>query len=310
MTRSLRLKFAFLLKILLGFILILGSAAWIYLTPRCQILPGIVYGQRNGHNLVIDIVRPEKPTGAAIILMLSGDWVSPKRQVPPMITAPLLRHGYTIFAVHHVSQPDATVMEIVADVHRAVRFIRLHADENGIDPNRIGVTGASSGGHLAMMLATCGTSGNPQAIDPIDRESSRVQAAAVFFPVLDLVDMGESTQNLHDHGPPKNFVKAFGLPDRDPVAWLPIARAMSPILHVDDSLPPILIHHGDKDSSISFDGSKRFQEVATAQGRSVTLVRKKGKGHGWLTMMVDLYEFTAWFDQQLSFARKAGASLN
>lgn len=309
MISPLRRKSLLLLKFLLGFVLLCGGfavAAWSYLTPRCEVRPGIVYGQRNGHDLVMDIARPEKPNGAAIVLMLSGDWVSPKNPFQPALAAPLLRHGYTVFAIHHLSQPDATVMEIVADVNRALRFIRLHAAENGIDPTRIGVTGASSGGHLAMMLATCGTSGDPQANDPIDRESSRVQAAAVFFPVTDLVDFGDSTQNLHDGGPPKNFVKAFGLADRNPTAWLPIARAMSPILHVDGSLPPILIHHGDKDSLIPFDRSERFQQAAAVAGRPITLVPKKGKGHGWLTMIVDLEEFARWFDQQLAPPPAAG----
>ena len=66
------------------------------------------------------------------------------------MVAPLLRRGYTVLAVSHLSQPQATVMEIVEDVNRAMRFIRYHADEYGIDPNRLGVTGGSAGGYTVL----------------------------------------------------------------------------------------------------------------------------------------------------------------
>lgn len=237
--------------------------------------------------------------------MISGRWISPEHPFNPMVVAPLLRHGYTIFAVHHLSQPKATVVETVEDVHRAVRFVRHHAAKYGVDPNRLGVTGASSGGHLSLMLATRGRPGDPQATDPIDRESSEIQAVAVLFPVTDLVDLGDSTENLHDGGPPAHFVEAFGMKDRNADRWLPVAREMSPVLHITGSLPPVLIHHGDEDKLIAYDRSERFQSAAAAIGKPVELVRKKGKGHGWMTMLWDIKQFAEWFDRHLLPAKSA-----
>ena len=98
--------------------------------------------------------------------------------------------GYTVFRVLVASEPKFTVLEQRPDVARAVRFIRSHAKDYGIDPDRIGIEGASSGGHLSLLAAMGGDDGNPRAGDPIDRVSSRVQAAAVFFPLTDLLNYG------------------------------------------------------------------------------------------------------------------------
>ena len=99
-----------------------------------------------------------------------------------MFARPLLDRGYTIFAVVHGSQPRYTVPEIIPDINRAVRFIRYHAKDYGIDPQRIGICGASAGGHLSLMIGTAGSKGKQDTSDPVDRESSRVQAVACFFP--------------------------------------------------------------------------------------------------------------------------------
>ena len=94
----------------------------------------------------------------------------------------LLKRGYTVFAVVHGSQPRFTIPEIVKDMNRAVRFIRFHAKDYHIDPDRIGITGGSAGGHLSLMQGTAGDTGDKNAKDPVDQTSSRVQAVGCFFP--------------------------------------------------------------------------------------------------------------------------------
>ena len=185
----------------------LGAAGWWYLHPAVVRTDGVVYGERNGVPLVLDVIQPARPNGLGVALMVSGGWKSGEAgEAPTWLMAPLLRRGYTIFAITHISQPQATVMEIIDDVNRGLRFVRHHAGEYQIDPNRIGVTGGSAGGHLSLMLATRGGPGPADAVDPVDRESSAVQAVAIFYPVTDLLNLGDSTENLGDGGPPKSFV--------------------------------------------------------------------------------------------------------
>jgi acetyl esterase/lipase len=210
-----------------------------------------------------------------------------------------LRKGYTVFPVYHVSQPKSTVMEIAEDMHRAVRFVRHHADAYGIDPDRLGVTGGSAGGHLSLLLATRGAPGPTDAADPVDRESSVVQAVAIFYPVTDLLNLGKSTENLGDGGPPKSFKKAFGPQSTNMAVWKVIGRETSPIYYITTNLPPTLIYHGDADTLVPLEQSERYQSAARALGNTVEVRVHHGGKHGWLTMPRDIRRFSDWFDQYL-----------
>lgn len=281
--------------------LVLAGTAWWYFHPAFEHEKRIVYGIRHGHDLTLDVIRPEKANGAAVVFVVSGGWSSSRSSIRPWIIAPLLRRGYTVFPVCHLSQPEATVMESAADLERAIRFIRRQAGQWEIDPARIGISGGSSGGHLALLTATRGGPGDPDASDPVDRESSAVQAVAVFFPVTDLLDLGESTQNPGDGGPPIDFVEAFG-PGADHLpTWKRIGAKVSPIDHISADLPPILIHHGDEDTLVPLDQSTRFQDRANdADAGPVELVVHRGRDHGWITMPLDLLDFADWYDRWLS----------
>jgi len=279
---------------------LLAGGLWWYLHPPFTRSGPIVYGQRHGQDLTLEVVRPRRPNGVGVILMVSGSWKSGTNSFRPWMTAPLLRRGYTVIPICHLSQPKATVMEIVEDVGRGVRFVRHHAREYGVDPGRLGVTGGSAGGHLSLMMATRGGPGAASAPDPVDRESNAVQAVAIFYPVTDLLNLGDSTENLHDGGPPKSFVKAFGPNSTNRAAWAVIGRDMSPIAHVTSNLPPTLIYHGDADTLVPMDQSVRFQTRARELGRTVELVVHRGGRHGWLTMLWDIRDFAAWFDRYLA----------
>jgi acetyl esterase/lipase len=213
--------------------------------------------------------------------------------------------------VVHGSQPRYTVPEIIQDINRAVRFIRHHAKNYGIDPDRIGIYGGSAGGHLAMMLGTAGDKGDPNAKDPVDRESSRVQAVACFFPPTGFLDFGKpGKEMIHptDHQPP--FRAAFDHRELDKQSnlWVPItdsrrlreiARQISPITFVTADDPPTLIIHGDADTLVPLQQSELVAEKLKKAGVETTLVIKKGAGHGWPGLDEDLIQFADWFDEHL-----------
>jgi acetyl esterase/lipase len=143
----------------------------------------VIYGRTHGAALTMDVFRPGgESNGVGLVFVVSGGWFSSHEFIPTPLVDPFVERGYTVFAVVHGSQPKFTIPEILKDMDRAVRFIRHHAGEYGIDPERIGVYGGSAGGHLSLMLGTNGSEGDPDAGDPVSRASGRVQAVAALYP--------------------------------------------------------------------------------------------------------------------------------
>ena len=94
-----------------------------------------------------------------------------------------------------------------------------------------------------------------------------MQAVAIFYPVTDLLNLGQSTENPGDGGPPKTFVNAFGPDATDMAAWKKIGRECSPIYYITKNLPPTLIYHGDADTLVPLEQSEWFRDRATALNR-------------------------------------------
>ena len=143
------------------------------------------------------------------------------------------------------------------------------------------------------MIATRGGPGDANATDPVDSESSAVEAVAIFYPPTKLRTW-RTLPNLHDGGPPKTFVKSFGPTVTNLAAWKIIGHEMSPIYYINSNLPPTLIYHGDADTLVTLDQPQRFQAEALKQGRTVVLVIHHGGKHGWLTMPLDFLQFGNW----------------
>ncbi len=275
----------------------------------------VVYGRKYGTALTMDVIAPKtNANGVGLVFMVSGGFFSSHAAIQPAFFKPFVDRGYTVFAVVHGSQPRFQVPEIIDDVNRAVRFIRFHARDYKVDPDRLGVFGASAGGHLSLMLATAGKAGEPSATDPVDRESSRVQAAACFFPPTDWLNFGEpGLEKLRatDFDPP--FRAAFDYRKLDPTTnlWIAvddaderraIARETSPITHVSPDDPPTLIIHGDADKLVPLQQSESFEKKLREAGVATRLIVKKGAAHGWPGLVDDLDQLVDWFDQHLAKA--------
>jgi acetyl esterase/lipase len=276
----------------------------------------VIYGRKFGTALTMDVFAPThsegKPGhGAAVIFVVSGGWFSSHEAINQGVVNEFLNRGYTVFAVVHGSQPKFTIPEIVDDMHRAVRFIRSRASHYQIDSDRIGISGASAGGHLSLMQGTAGTLGNREATDPVERESSRVQAVACFFPPTDFLNYGKPDENALGRGILKNFrapfdfhefdksINAF-VPITDEKRQIDIGRNISPVNHVTSDDPPTLIIHGDADSLVPIQQAEIVIEKLKANKIPCELVVRKGQGHGWPELGKDIAILANWFDQYLA----------
>ena len=293
-------------RILRGILTLLVTFIWVMLMSdaRAEDLKftrteDVIYGRVFGTALTMDVFRPEKANGIGVIYVISGGWYSAHESVSPKIFQPILDHGYTVFAVVHGSNPRFHIPEIIAQMERSVRFIRHHAKEYGIDPNQLGVSGGSAGGHLSLMLAVRGGPGKPDAKDPIDRESSAVQAVGCFFPPTDFLNYGTSGENAVGEGILKDFRSAFGDVPSEPEAKRKFAESISPIYHVKAGVPPIFIIHGDADKLVPIQQAQIFLAKVKAVGGQGQLDTRPGAQHGWSKWEQDTALFADWFDQQL-----------
>ena len=248
-------------------------------TVRSTRTEDVVYGRKFGTALTLDVFQPEKPNGAAVLFMVSGGFNSAHSGVNARNYDLFLASGYTVFAVVHGAQPKFIVPEILEDIHRAVRFIRHHAARYGINPNQLGVTGTSSGGHLSLMLGLTGGPGKADAKDPIDRESSAVQAVACFCPPTDFRNWsgpGDDQLGIGEIG--ARFKGAWGAQIETVEGREAMERIVSPIRFVSPRMAPTLVLHGDSDKLVPLHQAKIFEEKCRAAGASYQLVVREGKG--------------------------------
>jgi len=235
-------------------------------SAEVSIKADVVYGHKDGMALVYDVLQPDNANGAAVVFMVSGGWYS--RWAPPEQRArqfaDLLEAGYTLIPVHHGSSPRYHVPDAYADVSRAIRHIRLHADQHGIDAERIGVTGGSAGGHLSLMLGLDSDAGSADAEDEVLRSGNSVAAVVAYFPPVDLRPI-------------------TGPSDRFPALNFPVekAAAISPILHVDPQDPPTLLIHGDADDLVDISNSEIIFAEFQAHNVTADFITIPGAGHGF-----------------------------
>jgi acetyl esterase/lipase len=253
----------------------------------------VVYGHKDGLALTFDVHRPAQPNGAGVIAIVSGGWqssVEMSRLIVDGYLSPLLNEkGFTVFAVRHGSSPRYPMSAIVADTRRAVRFIRQHAREYGVDPDRIGVFGSSAGGQLALLLATTADSGDSSASDPVLRESSRVAAVVAYFPPTDLSRWGNR----------RALPATAALTEAE-------AAQYSPIRFVSSGAAPSLIVHGDADAVVPMVEGETMFAALTKAGVPASFIRIEGAGHGFEG--ADLERANAamvrWFERHLGSAAK------
>jgi len=274
----------------------------------------IIYGRKHGVVLTMDAFAPAaNGNGAAVIWCVSGGWYSSHAAIGPAYPEPFLKRGYTVFAVVHGSQPKFTIPEILEDMHRATRYIRSRAQDFKIDPERIGITGGSAGGHLSLMQGLAGNQGDPKAKDPIDRLSSRVQAVACFYPPTDFLNYGKAGEDALGRGILSGFKAPFMFTEYDKATksfvlitdeerFKEIGRKISPINHVSADDPPTLITHGDADTLVPYQQAEILIAKLKEAGVPAELVTKKGAGHGWPNLLQDLTTFVDWFDRHLKKA--------
>jgi acetyl esterase/lipase len=279
--------------------------------PEVTVKEDVIYGRKYGVSLTMDVFTPNgNKNGAAVIMVASGGWVSAKEMINRSFFNEMLKRGYVVFVVVHGSQPKFTIPEVLDDMNRAVRFIRFHAKDYGVDPDRIGIMGASAGGHLSMMQGCASREGNPQAKDPVDRCSSKVTAVGCFFPPTDFLNYGKEGELAIGTGVLKDFWAPFDfhtyegkkgfIPVTDMEKRKVLGKQISPIYFVTKDSAPALIIHGDADKLVPIQQAEVIIAKLKENNVPCELITKKGMAHGWVGIDKDIVTIADWFDKYLA----------
>jgi acetyl esterase/lipase len=267
----------------------------------------VVYGEVHGTGLLMDVFTPKgKPNGLGIVDVVSGAYYSDRRKIRDHILAQLYSifcgRGYTVFAIRPGSRTRYTAAEMEAHVKMGIRYVKQHASEYGIDPDRLGLTGASAGGHLATLAAVTPEEARPDADSPPLRYDTRVKAAGIFFPPTDFLDWDGKLADFKLLGPLLFLQGTNGHSDEEIKQR---ALQISPARLVKPPVVPFLLIHGDADPLVPLQQSQKMVAAIKAAGGSAELIIKKGGGHPWMTLPEEVKLMADWFDQHLGAPKPA-----
>lgn len=267
-------------------------------------LSDLIYLKQNGSAFTLDVFKPAKPNGMTVIWIVSGGWFSSHDSINAGLAQVFTDRGITLVQAVHGSQPKFTIPEILTQLKQAIRYVRTNAVKFGIDPNRIGITGASAGGHLSLMLAGNPAKAEPNSNNPLNKVGSEVQAVVAYMPPTDFANWGKADYSPIGEPAMAIFMPALGVtPSTAKEKLATVARDLSPITFVNPQFPPTLLVHGEDDKLVPVQQS-RVLDVAFAKAKVThDLIVVPKAGHDGTVMAPSAVRVIEWFEKHL--AKKA-----
>lgn len=226
-------------------------------------------------DLKLDIVYPEQgeKKSPCIVWICGGAWQQMSTSAHLAYLCDLARRGFTAASVEYRTSNEVTFPGQLEDVKAAIRYLRAHAGQYGIDTERFGVMGESAGAHLAAMAACTGDLPEYDKGQYLEY-SSRVQAACCWYLPADLGSMISRTPKERQAASPEAL-----LIGANPAQDGERARAASPCGWVTEQTPPFLLLHGTADQTVPFSQSEQMYDALKRAGADAELVAIEGAQH-------------------------------
>ncbi|MEQ1859951.1 MAG: alpha/beta hydrolase [Chthoniobacteraceae bacterium] len=257
-----------------------GCAA--YGPPRAgeTIHRNVVYADRDGRKLRLDLYVPARPRPAPLVVWMHGGGWKYGHKGFNLQVRDLTREGFAVASVEYRLLGAGRWPAQLDDCRDAAAWLRQNGHTFGIDARRMGFAGESAGGHLAALLGAVEGRG-------------KIRAVCALYPPTDLVAMGERYSAF---GRVSVFTQLFGGEIRDRRS---AARAASPVTHVSRRSPPFLLYHGDSDALVPLSQSESLHRRLREAGVDSTLHVLPGRGHAFPLDDAQLAEVADFFRRRL-----------
>lgn len=253
-----------------------------------KVVRNVEYGKAGDLLLKLDIVRPKMPSTnpmPVVVFAHGGGWEKGTKESALLKLVPLARKGYFCATINFRLTDTAPFPAQIEDCKCAIRYLRAHAGEYNLDPDRIGVWGCSSGGHLAALLGTSGGAKSLEGKGGWAKYSSRVQAVADYFGPTDFPAWaGEARKpggSIEQAAAQRALGAVTKLLGGQFSEKMEVAKQASPTTYIDKDDPPVFISHGENDLIVPLSQSQIFYDELRAKGVEVTFHIVKGQGHGF-----------------------------
>ena len=239
-----------------------------------ELIRDVEFGKGGSRTLHMHIALPKgeaKELRPVFVFIHGGGWRGGHRNAGLPFATGFAQQGYVGATIEYRFSQEAKFPAQIEDCKCAIRFLREHAAEYHIDPDRIGVMGASAGGHLVALLGTTANEKDFEGTGGSEKFSSRVQAVCDWFGPADFTTISKSPGAA---SPVSELIGGAISENADK------AKRASPITYVSKDSAPILILHGDQDQLVPVAQSEEFAAALKKAGVDVTLHVIKGAGHG------------------------------
>ena len=238
----------------------------------------LVYANVADRALKLDLYLPRgiEASPPLIVWVHGGAWRAGSKDRCPILW--LISEGYAVASINYRLSQEAPFPAQIHDCKAAIRWLRSRSARHGYSAERIGVAGASAGGHLVALL---GTSGGVKPLEgrvgQAEKSSSDVQAVVDLFGPSNFLAMIGQPSEIDHAAPDSPESRLIGGPIEQHPGRV---RGVNPITYVSEDDPPFLILHGSKDRIVPPSQSFLLNEALTAAGIETSLHFLEGAGHG------------------------------
>jgi acetyl esterase/lipase len=248
--------------------------------PIEPVVEKVVYSEVAGKKLELDLAKPAaKGPFPALVFIHGGGWKGGSRYSYRGEIERAAKYGYTAVTItYRLTNPNASgkaespFPAQIHDVKQAIRWLRAHADEHKVNPSRIGLVGASAGGHLSLLAGLSDKDSGLEGPDASASSDTRIQAVVNYFGPTDFPNF----ENIPLVQPLFRELLG-GTLEQVPDAY----RLVSPVTHASPDDPPVLTLHGDKDEIVPVSQAELLDKKMKEVGGRHELVVLTGQGHGF-----------------------------